>query len=151
MSEIANIVDQLKRIYEGDAWHGPALRELLADVSVERAAARPIAGAHSIWEIVLHIAAWENVFRRRLEGHPADEPEEGDFPPMVETSQEAWTQSLAKLDGAQEQLLKAVSLLPEARFQETVVGEDYSIRFMLDGIIRHNVYHTGQIALLKKA
>ena len=55
MTEIERIEDQLKRSLEGEAWHGPALEELLADVRAEQAAAKPVPPAHSIWEIVLHI------------------------------------------------------------------------------------------------
>ena len=149
MSEVARIVDQLKRIHESDAWHGPALRELLADVSAEQAAARPVPGRHSIWELVLHIAAWEDVFLRRLEGHSLDEPEQGDFPPVGEPSQENWERALAWLDSVHAQLIERVSSLSESGLQEIVVGKDYSIRFMLDGIVQHSVYHAGQIALLK--
>jgi uncharacterized damage-inducible protein DinB len=151
MQEVASFVDQLKRGYEGDAWHGPALKELLTDVSAAEATARPIPGAHSVWEIVLHIAAWSNLFGRRLEGHPMDVPAEGDWPPVEETGEDAWAQALAKLDQAQQGLVRITSALPDSRLRETVVGKDYSIGFMLHGIIQHNVYHTGQIALLKKA
>ncbi len=66
MSEIENILDELRRIHDGDAWHGPALKESLSGVTAEQAAARPVAGAHSVWEIVRHVTDWENVFRRRL-------------------------------------------------------------------------------------
>ncbi len=151
MSEIENVLDQLRRIYEGDAWHGPALRELLADVTAEQAAARPLPGAHSIWELVLHLAAWNNVFRRRLEGVALDEPEEGDFPPAGEPNAEAWERAQEKLYRAHERLIESVSNLPEARLEETVPGKDYSFRFMLAGIIRHDVYHSGQVAILRKA
>ena len=151
MQERANIIDHLSRAYAGGAWHGPALGELLADVSAEQAAARPMAEAHSIWELVLHIAAWNNVFCRRLEEHPTETPEEGDFPPVEETTEEAWAQARARLAHTQQQLLQTVSALPDSRLSEQVIGKDYSLGFMLLGIIQHNVYHAGQIALLKKA
>ena len=150
MSEIENILDELKRVHNGDAWHGPALHELLSGVTAEQAARHPISDAHSIWELVLHIAAWENVFRRRLEGISVNEPEEGDFPQVGEETQGAWEQTLAGLESAHEQLLKAIAALPDSGLGETVTGKDYSIRFMLRGIVRHHVYHAGQIGLLKK-
>ena len=71
MTEIERILDQLKRAYEGDAWHGPSVREALAGVTAQQAHARPLTNAHSIWELVHHIAVWENVGRRRLEGDRA--------------------------------------------------------------------------------
>ena len=151
MSEIANILDELRRIHAGDAWHGPSLKESLDGVRAEQAAARPVAGAHSIWEIVRHITVWENVFSLRLEGHPVTEPEEGDFPPVEETSQEAWAEALRQLDGCHERLLQAVAGLDDSALPEKVPGKDYSTRFLLDGVIRHHVYHAGQVALLKKS
>ena len=68
MTEIERILDQLRRAYEGEAWHGPSVREVLAGVTAEQARERPLANAHSIWELVHHIAVWESVGRRRLEG-----------------------------------------------------------------------------------
>ena len=57
----ACIADQLRRAFLRDAWHGPAVLELLADVDAETAAARPIPSVHSIWELVLHIAVWDRM------------------------------------------------------------------------------------------
>ena len=151
MSEIADILDELKQIHEGDAWHGPALRELLNGVTADHAAKRPLENTHSIWELVLHIAGWEDVFRRRLEGESATEPEGGDFPAVEQVSQDAWTRALADLESEHERLLKTVSQLHDSTLETSVAGKDYSVRFLLHGIIRHQVYHAGQIALLRKA
>lgn len=151
MSEIEAIIDELKDIQDGNAWHGPSLNEILADVAAVQAAAKPIPSAHSIWEMVLHIAAWEKVFASRLEGHPVEEPEEGDFPPVTETSQEAWSEALAHLNESHANLLRVISNLTDERLSETVAGKDYSVRFMLRGAVRHNVYHAGQIMLLRRA
>lgn len=150
MSEIESILDELQRIHGGDAWHGPALREVLADVSAEQAVARPFDQAHGIWELVRHVTVWENVFRRRLEGEPISEPEEGDFPPADHPSEAAWDQALARLDQEHAQLIKVVSGLSDSALQEQVAGRDYPVRFQLASAVRHHVYHTGQIALLKK-
>ena len=58
MSPAEAIADRLRRTIGGPMWHGPAIRELLVDVGPREAAARPIASAHSIWELVLHMATW---------------------------------------------------------------------------------------------
>src|SRR5437867_12394646 len=151
MSQVANLLDELKRIHNGGAWHGPALREALAGVTAEQATARPLTDAHSIWELVLHLAAWENVIGRRLEGQPADQPEEGDFPAVAGATQEAWAQALARLESSHERLLGLVTKLTDADLERVVVGEDYSSGFMLRGAANHSAYHAGQIVLLKKA
>jgi len=91
MTEIERIADQLRRAHEGEAWHGPALNEILKGVTAEAAARRPIASAHSIWEIVLHVGVWESVVRRRLSGEViGDLPPEQDWPAVRETSEGAW-------------------------------------------------------------
>src|ERR1700694_6011762 len=92
MTEIERILDQLKRAYEGSAWHGPSVREVLAGVTAQQAHARPLQNAHSIWELVHHIAVWENVGRRRLEGDRAEIniSSPADWPPADEVSDAAW-------------------------------------------------------------
>ena len=151
MSETANIVDQLKRAFEGNAWHGPALKELLDGVSAEQASARPLSRAHTIWEIVRHISTWERVVCKRLKGERVDEPSEGDWAEVDDTSPAAWQMTLSNLREAHEALVQQAAALPDARLQETAVGTDYSVYFMLHGVIQHNLYHGGQIALLKQA
>jgi uncharacterized damage-inducible protein DinB len=151
MNEIDNIVDQAKRSYEGGAWHGPSLGELLADVSASQAAQRPLHGAHTIWENVLHIAHWQSIVSRRLKGESVSKPEEGDWLPVNDTSPAAWTKALERLASAQQQLITQISEVPESRLQQTAPGTDYSVYYMLHGIVQHNLYHAGQIALLKKA
>jgi uncharacterized damage-inducible protein DinB len=150
MGELAFIVDQIKRAYQGEAWHGPSLRELLADVSAEKATARPLPGAHNILELVLHIAAWQGAVRRRLEGADVLEPEEGDWP-SAGKGPDAWTEALDRLQRSHEELVSRVSTLDESRLGEIIEIKRYSVRFMLNGVIQHNIYHSGQIALLKKA
>ena len=150
MSEIANIVDEAKRAYEGNAWHGPALMELLSDVSAAQAAARPLPTAHSIWEIVLHIAGWQGVASHRVKGEPVSEPVFGDWPAVDDKSPAAWAKALSTLAGAQEELIREISTLPESALKQTAAGADYSLYFMLHGVIQHTLYHAGQIALLKR-
>jgi len=150
MSELANIVGELKIIHRsGDAWHGPALRDVLTGLTPDAAAWR-LPNAHSIWEIVLHIAGWEEVFLRRLEGLLAASPEGGDFPHVAEVTDEAWEQALARLENAHERLLEVVSRFSDSDLKERVAGKDYTIGFMLHGLVRHHVYHAGQISLLRK-
>jgi len=150
MLNIQTIIDDMKNIHDGDAWHGPSLKEILSGVTAEQAAARPLANAHSIWEITSHIAAWEGVFMRRLDGLQINEPEEGDFPVVTDVSEEAWRRTLARFDERHRSLVEAIAELTDERLRETVVGKDYTVEYMLSGLARHHVYHAGQIALLKK-
>jgi uncharacterized damage-inducible protein DinB len=150
MSEIQTIIDELKIIHDGDPWHGPSMKEVLSGVSAEQAAAKPLANAHSIWEITLHVAAWEGVMVRRLAGVQMNEPEEGDFPAVTDVSEEAWRRTLNRLDEEHRRLIEAVAKLTDERLSEIVPGKDYTVEYMLRGLWRHHFYHSGQIALLKK-
>jgi uncharacterized damage-inducible protein DinB len=152
MSEIQRIEDQLRRAFEGHAWHGPAVRELLADVTAAKAAARPLSDAHSIWEIVLHIATWEEVVRRRLQGEAiADLPPAQDWPSVRDISEAAWRKAIDDLERVHGALRQAIAQSDEARLAEMVPGKEHSVYLMLHGIIQHDLYHAGQIAVLKKA
>src|SRR5262245_13639823 len=150
MSKIQTIIDELKNIHDGDPWHGPSLKEILSGVSAEQAAAKPLANAHSIWELTLHVAAWEGVMIRRLAGAPMNEPEEGDFPAVTDAGEEAWRRTLNRLDEVHQRLIEAVAKLTDDRLSEIVPGKDYTVEYMLRGLSLHPVYHAGQIALLKK-
>jgi len=157
MNEIARIVDQLEREHAGDPWHGSPLSAILDGVTWQQAASKPLADAHSIWELVLHMTGWKNETRRRLSGAPAGEPENGDWPAVGQTSAERWTEALEHLELAHRLLVSAVKDFPEpdlyvptndARNRELGVGVTYYE--LLHGIVQHDVYHAGQIAILKK-
>jgi len=151
MTEVERIEDQLKRAFEGNAWHGPSVLEVVSGVSAKEAAARPIPGAHNIWELVLHIAAWEGAARRRLEGDRAQLPDDEDWPPPTDTSTEAWEQTKARLKTGHQQLRRAISQLEESRLDESILEGLSSVYVTLHGVIQHDLYHAGQIAILKKA
>jgi uncharacterized damage-inducible protein DinB len=152
MSELKRINGQLKRAFEGKAWHGPSVTEVLAGVTAEQAAAHPIPGAHSIWELTLHIATWERAGRRRIEESiPIDVSDEEDWPAVEDTSEAAWSNTLDELRRNHEALRAAIKQLDEARLDDIVPGTQYSVYFLLHGVIQHDLYHAGQMALLKKA
>ncbi len=151
MSEVKRIHDQLRRSFEGPAWHGPSIKELVAGVTAEQATAKPLADAHSIWEIVLHIVAWEEAARRRLAGERAELSTEEDWPPVPDTSEAAWRETLEVMEQNHLRLRGALAGLDDSRLPEPVVDGMSSVYGTLHGVIQHNLYHAGQIALLKKA
>jgi len=150
MKEINKILDQLEINFRGDAWHGPSVMRLLADVSAEQAAAKTVQNMHSIWELVLHIKVWKDAPRRRLAGEAFEPTPEEDWPEVTNTSEAAWEITLKELETSHEQLAEAVSKLDDSQLHEPATGTDYSNYFMIHGVIQHDLYHTGQIALLKK-
>src|ERR1700737_1657801 len=113
--EALRIADQLKRAYDGPAWHGPALRELLAEVTEDQASHRPVPGAHSIQELVLHIAAWMRIARERLTAtRNRDHPEEENGPPADTPGADA----LAGLEREQRALEEAIGAFPDSRLND---------------------------------
>ena len=152
MREVERIADQLKRAHEGGAWHGPSIGELLADVSAGQAASRPVEGAHSIWELVEHIEAWERAILRRLGGDPAQiYNTEEDWPPTRDASEDAWQQTRKKLADTDAALRDAALRLDDAQLDEPIIAEMSSRYVSLHGAVQHTLYHAGQIALVKKA
>jgi uncharacterized damage-inducible protein DinB len=150
MGEINRIVDQMDRAMNGEAWHGPHLEELLKDVSAQQAAAHPVAGAHSIWELVNHIGAWNAILAQRASGMAVAVTSEQDWPPVTDTSAEAWKRSLEQMRASRAQLRGAVLKLNDPQLDEIAPGKDHSIYVMLHGGVQHDLYHAGQIAVLKK-
>jgi uncharacterized damage-inducible protein DinB len=149
--------DELRRAFDGGAWHGPALAEALADVRAADAAARPAAGVHGIWELALHLAAWTREAARRLDGAPAAEPAEGDWPPLPDdTSAAAWSDARADLGRARDELLRTLARVPAERLEEPApsLGDHGAAALthadMLHGVAQHAAYHGGQIVLLRK-
>jgi uncharacterized damage-inducible protein DinB len=154
MDSVTRIADHIERSFTGPMWHGPSLRELLHDVSPETAAARPIAAAHTIWELVLHMTVWANIARKRLTGDTiGSPPPEEDFPPMPHTELAAWTDARNELEKSYHALARMVARLPEDALLEPVPteGAPHNVLTLLLGVIEHATYHGGQIAILKRA
>jgi uncharacterized damage-inducible protein DinB len=155
MTETERIRDQFQRAFDGEAWHGPSVLSLLHGVTAEQAAAHPIPGAHSIWELTIHIAAWEDACRRRLEGDPAQLTDDENFPPISNTSDQAWESAKARLIDVHRRLLDAIATTDDSRLDQPImVSADIpfsSAYVTLHGGVQHSLYHAGQIAILKKA
>jgi uncharacterized damage-inducible protein DinB len=152
MPRADNIAKRIERTVTGPMWHGPTLADVLESVQHDRAAAKPIAGAHSIWEIVLHITAWVEIARLRVAGQATDDPPpEQDWPPVPASDPAAWRLALDRLGESHRQLAADARQLDDEKLAALVPGLNYSVSVLLHGIVEHGTYHGGQIALLKKA
>lgn len=151
MTEVERITDQLHRAFVSEAWHGPAVEEILQDVTAQQAAARPVEGAHNIWELALHIAAWQRAGVRRLGGDRAQLSDAENFPAVTDTTEQAWEQTRKALRQSYEELSEAISRLDESRLDQPIVAGMSSVYVTLQGIVQHTLYHAGQMAILKKA
>jgi len=151
MSEVRRIIDQMDRAFHGEAWHGPALMSLLEGVSAEDASRHTIHGVHSIWELVNHIAAWHTIAQHRLAGETVHVAQEQDWPNVWEVSDAAWKRTLETLVDSRARLRKAAEALRDDQLDEIPAGTSVSRYHLLHGVIQHDLYHAGQIAILKKA
>lgn len=147
---------ELRKAVTGEPWHGPGTLDLLRGISAEQAAEKPVRGGHSIWEIVLHMTAWQDEVRQRLGGKPPSMPEAGDWPRPPRPSAQAWRRSVEGLAASLEALAAAIDSLPADRLAARIgqadrpLGTGVTIAEMLSGIVQHTAYHSGQIALLRK-
>jgi uncharacterized damage-inducible protein DinB len=154
MTESVRLADQIRRTFEGNAWHGDSVLELLAGVDAKTAAAKPIVNGHSIWELLLHIGAWDDAVRRRTGGEAVTLSDEQNFPSVREVSEAAWRQAIESVKQTHNQLIQAVAAFPDSRLMDPVPGKTekyYNFFYLFSGIVQHELYHAGQIALLKKA
>jgi uncharacterized damage-inducible protein DinB len=154
----AALIRQLAATHQGDPWYGSSWASLLTGLTPDQAAAHSIPGAHSIWEILLHVTAWTNEVRKRLAGQQAAHPAEGDWPAVGAVSPATWEEARRALAEAHAQLLAAVTALPEGRWADRIgrsrdaaLGTGVSFGGMLVGLAQHDAYHAGQVALLRRA
>jgi uncharacterized damage-inducible protein DinB len=157
MTERDRIREQLDRSFTGPGWHGPSFHEALVGVTAEQAAARPIGSAHTIWEMVLHVASWKRIVRRRLAGESprVADSDTSDWPPVTGLGEAAWLAALAALDEAHRELTAAVARLDDDRLQDLLeqqpVAGHSTVYVQLHGVALHDVYHAGQIMMLRRA
>ena len=153
MNRKNDLLDTLRRSFDGEAWHGPAVLDTLADVNEEQAAWRPPNAAHSVWEIALHIAAWANEVAQRLEGGKPGEPKEGDYPKPAGN----WEDAIARVEDARDRLVDVVKRMREPELDKLVGSEHnaalatgFTYAGSIEGIAQHNAYHAGQMRMLLK-
>lgn len=152
------LLDALRRAHDGQPWHGPSRAEVLRDVTAAEAAYRPSPTSHTLWEVVLHMRSWTEEVLRRAHGAVPEDPANGDWPPMPARADEAaWRDTLQSLDAAHAALLRYVARMDDAARAARVaprVGEPpesgITQRAMIRSLAEHDVYHTGQLATLKR-
>ncbi|MDQ3069061.1 MAG: DinB family protein [Acidobacteriota bacterium] len=156
-TEVERLIDQFERAIAGDAWHGEPVMTILGHVSYPRADRKPPSKTHSIREVVRHMTAWTNEVRRRLNGAPAAEPLEGDWPPALSDDMAAWRAEIAALRAAHDALVADLRGFTDAKLFEPIndprnreTGAGVTRYVLLHGLAQHHAYHAGQIAILSK-
>lgn len=157
MREAEKLRAEVNSTLDGDPWFGPPVLGVLRDVNAAAAASRPIPDAHSVWEIVLHMMAWTKETVRRLRGAAHGPPPEGDWPMVGRADPAAWHEALADLRRAHEELACTLADLEDPDLGRQVggaqtdsQGNPVTLYRTVIGLLQHDAYHAGQIALLKK-
>ena len=151
-TELERLEAQLKRSFEGEAWHGPSVLEALKDVTPQMAGVHHISGAHSIWELVLHLSGTYRLVLRRLQGEDAQLTPAEDWPAVPPPTSAAWDETVRSLHALNEQVRGAIRRFsPEQLDHPLSPGAPYTAYTQFIGITQHDLYHAGQIVLLKKA
>jgi len=144
-TEVQKICDILKHSFEKNAWHGPAVMEVLIGID-EGIVHKKINDTHSIFELVGHMTSWRTFVTEKLIGNEGFEVTDAtNFPVLIN-----WPQALNSLQESQSKLLQALEQFPSERLHEVVPNRPYKIFTMVHGIIHHDLYHLGQIVLIKR-
>jgi len=151
MNEVKFLRDQIETTFKGDSWHGPSLMKTLEGVDLEQATARPLGERHTIWELVDHTTFWLEAILDALKDKAMPEPAMEENWPRMGSTEEQWSQSIMRLEAAVNMLLDELAGWSNEDVERTVPGKDYSFKQILHGAVHHNLYHAGQIAILKKA
>jgi uncharacterized damage-inducible protein DinB len=150
--ECERLETQLRLSFEGEAWHGPSVLESLEGVTAEAASRHPIQGAHSIWELVLHLASAYRLVLRRLQGGGALLTAAEDWPAAPAPTAAGWQDAIRELRELNLRIRRAVRDFDAARLDEPLVAEPpYTAYTQFIGLTQHDLYHAGQIAILKRA
>jgi uncharacterized damage-inducible protein DinB len=150
--QISLLLSILDEAYERKAWHGPNLRGALRGITAHEAAWRPAAGRHNVWELALHAAYWKYAVRRTLTGEKRGSfPEKGSnwFRRPVSPTERAWRADLALLEAEHRRLRAAIEALPASALDRRVRRSKHRTATLVYGIACHDLYHTGQIQLVK--
>jgi uncharacterized damage-inducible protein DinB len=147
------LLASLDEAFNRRSWHGPNLRGSIRGIDLETAARRPGRGRHNIWELVVHAAYWKYVVRRKL-----TEEKRGSFPlegsnfweRPDEGGLKEWKHDVALLEAEHEALRAVVASFPKSRWSRKTPGKHFSYAQLVRGVAAHDLYHAGQIQLLKR-
>lgn len=151
--EIAQLLSIIDQAYDRRSWHGTNLRGSIRGLTAERASRRPRPDRHNIWELVVHAAYWKYAVTRRLTGQKRGSfPLKGSnwFARGHSVNESRWREDVLLLETMHRALREAVANLSVADLSRTPKGRTTSNAFLITGIAAHDLYHAGQIQLLKK-
>ncbi len=150
-TECERLAEQIHRAYFDGGWIEVSIHDLFYSLTATEAAAHPITGAHSAWEIALHLSFWHDAVSRRLGGETVEyaDAEDWQFPP--ETTESNWQAALGELNRDLGTLVAAVKAMKPEQLDLLVPARTFTYYVMLHGVTQHDLYHAGQVMVLRKA
>ena len=150
MSEITRLVGQMQAAYDGEPWYGPSLQSLIGRLPARRLHQRPVPGAHSAAELLAHISFWKEIVVRRLDGDPVRDANDHDWPAL--DPKDATLAALRRrIDAAHKALIARTTALTDGELDRRIAGTSTTRYEILQGVLQHDIYHAGQLALLARA
>ncbi|WP_264563633.1 DinB family protein [Flavobacterium sp. N3904] len=150
MLESKRISNLYQSIYNGNPWLDVTLADTLKDVNAQQAYKKVHPNLNTIWEIVNHIILWRRNILGRVQGEEITTPDHNYFVPVLDSSEAAWQQSLQNLAKTQEQWNTFLAYFDDADFERIYIDNNHTYYEHIHGLIHHDVYHLGQIVILKK-
>ncbi|MEO6173644.1 MAG: DinB family protein [Flavobacterium circumlabens] len=150
MSENKRISNLYQSIYNGNPWLEVTLSHTLENVTAEQAYRKVNPNLNTIWEIVNHLIQWRRNILRRVQGETVVAPDHNYFVPILDSSEAAWEQSLQSLAKSQELWNAFFEDFNDSDLEKIYVDNNHTYYEHIHGIIQHDVYHLGQIVILKK-
>ncbi|MVN90470.1 DinB family protein [Mucilaginibacter aquatilis] len=156
MNIAGKLQHQLETVFVGQPWYGTPISTIVTEGSWMAAFNKPHGSVHSIAHIVLHMTTWTEETISRLKGNEAQLPQRGDWPEPGEASEQNWQQLVIDLDEANSNLIKTLQAFPDEKWNDLIndkrnMGEPVTTyKDLVYGLIEHQVYHAGQIALLNR-
>ena len=145
------IIQQLRDSYEGDPWHGGSVKNTLERIPVQKVFVKPSPGAHSPLELLYHIVIWREFTISRLVADQTRDPhyfEEKNWQALDHKDHSLWQKGLWQLQDTQERLINILQEKEDDLLEKIVPERKYNYRFLLQGTIQHDIYHTGQLAYI---
>ena len=151
-NEIKAIITNLQNVLEGHPWFGRSMYEILAEADEAKAFVQPNDNGHSLADLLYHMLTWAEFSQKRIEKEPIENMaalEATDWR-VIDPSIHTWQKGLAALKASHKKIIDLLQSKDDAFLEETVDYRKYNFRFMLNGLIQHNIYHLGQVAYVSK-
>lgn len=157
MTTSEKLQNELKKVLSGDPWYGNPVYQIIEQVTFEAAFEKPAGTAHNIAEIVLHMLAWTEEVMDRMNGMSAGLPSSGDWPPTGNPEEQKWQNYVNDLKLVNVNLLSIIRDFPDEQWNEPIndernceSGSGVTYEELVNGLIQHHIYHSGQIAILNR-